>query len=240
MNVSKLIFSDTWWETHKRSCGGEYIKIKEPEKPEKNTQKKKTATKGTSSTGSSSSGKPNPPNRIFTLDDFLKPKVKDEPSTPKTKIEIPKPRRPLSQTPSPKTETIDDDVYIFGQNKKTIATEDSALTSLSFTYDDEEPLILKKKSKSFSSISPQPAPAPLPKPESRPPSPTPYQLSLGSQAESQEIFSFDYLEKGKEEKKEGKKPVVDLTEPDEILCPVCNQPFPTQNAVMVHIDKCLL
>lgn len=36
--------NDYWWENHRRMCGGTFIKIKEPQKPEKVTKKSKSAT----------------------------------------------------------------------------------------------------------------------------------------------------------------------------------------------------
>lgn len=42
--------NDFWWAEHERSCGGKFIKVKEPEKPEK-SEKKKPIVKKTGSHG---------------------------------------------------------------------------------------------------------------------------------------------------------------------------------------------
>ena len=57
--------ADFWFAEHKAKCGGQFIKIKEPEKPE--ARKKKNDTKGRASTGKNTSTTPKSPEKNSIL-----------------------------------------------------------------------------------------------------------------------------------------------------------------------------
>lgn len=77
--------NDKWWKQHEQSCGGTFIKVKEPEKPEKKTKSKDNDAKRKAIEPKPKSVKTSPGSDIRK---FFKPTEKDDTSGPTSPINL--------------------------------------------------------------------------------------------------------------------------------------------------------